>query len=192
MKIVLATKNPGKLRELKELAGAADLELLLAPEEFDPEETGSTFTENAVIKAKAAAEQTKMYSLADDSGIEVTALGGKPGIRSARYCAGTDEDRRRKLLADVNATASSDRSAAFVCAMALAAPDGSILHTTVARWPGVIHDQESGSNGFGYDPIFYLPDKQQTSAQISPQEKNALSHRAQAWRMMLEFIERSF
>jgi XTP/dITP diphosphohydrolase len=190
MQVVLATKNPGKLRELKELSSnTPDLDFVLAPADFDPEETGTTFVENAVIKAKAAALATGLHALADDSGLEVDGLGGRPGIHSARYCEGTDADRRHKLLAEIKQNAVADRNAAFVCAMAFCAPDGSVLYTTEARWPGTIGDQERGENGFGYDPIFYLPEKNKTAAELSSDEKNKLSHRAQAWTKMLTHLQ---
>ncbi|CAN5696053.1 XTP/dITP diphosphatase [soil metagenome] len=189
MNLVLATKNPGKLRELKELASQFDwLQLELAPDQFDPEETGSTFIENAIIKATAAAEMTGKLSIADDSGITVVALNGAPGIRSARYCEGTDIDRRRKLLKELEAVPDGKRDGAFVCAMALCDGDGKVLHTTQAEWTGVIGRDERGENGFGYDPIFLLPDLGLTSAQISPEQKNSRSHRGQAWRSMLTFL----
>jgi len=190
MKVVLATKNPGKLKELRELSGGVkNLELLLAPADFDPAETGDTFVENAIIKAKAAAAQTGLHALADDSGLEVKCLGGRPGIHSARYCEGTDADRRNKLLAEIKANECQDRAAAFVCAMAFCAPDGAVLHTSEARWHGQICDLERGSNGFGYDPIFYLQEKERTAAELSSDEKNKLSHRAQAWVKMLDHLK---
>jgi XTP/dITP diphosphohydrolase len=190
MKLVLATKNPGKLRELHELAGeASDLELILAPPGFDPVEDGFTYAENAVIKAKAAAAMTKCLSLGEDSGISVKALHGRPGIYSARYCEGSDDDRRRKLLKDVNETGAEDRRASYHCAMALVSPTGQLLNQTVAIWEGEIALEELGANGFGYDPIFMLPALGKTSAQISPAEKNAISHRSQAFKKMLTFME---
>lgn len=190
MKVVLATKNPGKLRELKELSGdAQNLDFILAPANFDPDETGITFIENAIIKARAAALTTGLHALADDSGLEVSCLEGRPGIHSARYCQGTDADRRGKLLAEIKQNACADRNAAFVCAMAFCAPDGAVLHTTEARWQGTICDQERGENGFGYDPIFYLPEKNKTAAELSSDEKNKLSHRAQAFTKMLAHLQ---
>lgn len=190
MKIVLATKNPGKLKELQELAKDLDnIEWALAPAEFDPDETGSTFTENAVLKAAEASRQTKSYALADDSGLVVDALDGRPGIYSARYCQGTDADRRHKLIAELEKTKEPRRSAAFVCAMALCAPDGRLLHTTEGRWKGRIGFQERGNNGFGYDPIFYMQDRDVSVAEMSSDEKNTLSHRAQAWQEMQKYIK---
>jgi XTP/dITP diphosphohydrolase len=189
MKLVLATKNPGKLRELHELAQSMpNLELVLAPPDFDPIEDGKTFAENALIKARAAATMTKCLSLGEDSGISVNALDGRPGIFSARYCEGTDEDRRHQLLKEVNETGAKDRRASYHCAMALVSPAGQVLHQTYSAWEGEIAFEELGSNGFGYDPIFMLPELGKTSAQISPAEKNAISHRSQAFKEMLKFL----
>ncbi|PWU01323.1 MAG: non-canonical purine NTP pyrophosphatase, RdgB/HAM1 family [Candidatus Melainabacteria bacterium] len=190
MKLVLGTKNPGKLRELFQLAdNVDDLELELAPENFDPEENGSTFAENALIKAREAAKLTGLMSLGEDSGIEVDALGGKPGIYSARYCQGSDVDRRVKLLQELSGVPVDKRGAAYICAMALVNARGELLHNTSGKWSGQIGFSEKGSNGFGYDPIFYLPDHKQTVAEISSAEKNRFSHRAQAWRAMLEYLK---
>jgi XTP/dITP diphosphohydrolase len=193
MKLVLATKNPGKLRELKELAqDASFVDLQLAPDSFDPEETGNTFLENAIIKAKAAAQMTGLHAVSDDSGLEVYALDGRPGIHSARYCEGSDADRRHKVMKEVAALEDNEnRACAFVCAMALCSPDGEVLHTTIGRWHGEIYPVEKGANGFGYDPIFYVVEKGKTSAELPAHEKNQLSHRAKAWRLMLEHIRKT-
>lgn len=189
MKIVLATKNPGKLRELNELASAAPwLELVLAPEEFNANETGSTFFENAKIKAQCAAKLTGMPSLADDSGLIVEALNGRPGIHSARYVDGSDADRRAKLLSEMSNVAEGKRDAAFMCAMVLVNSLGEVLHSVVRYWPGRIGREERGSNGFGYDPIFYLNDRDLTAAELESQEKNRISHRGQAWQQMLKYL----
>ncbi len=189
MKLVLGTKNPGKLRELFELAGEnTDLQLELAPDGFGPEETGTTFIENAVIKAEAAAHMTKTLSLGEDSGIAVEALNGAPGVYSARYCEGSDRDRTLKLLNAMASVPDGERGAEYVCAMALVSADGKILHVTEGKWIGEIARKESGENGFGYDPIFFLPELGKTSADISRQEKNEYSHRAKAWHKMLKFI----
>lgn len=191
MKLVLATKNPGKLKELKELALDLDwLELVLAPDDFDPEETGQTFMENSIIKSRSAWQMTGEMSLADDSGISVQALNGAPGIHSARYCEGSDADRRHKLLQTMADVPDDRRQAAFVCAMSLCSPTGEILHGSEARWEGIIAREERGNNGFGYDPIFYLPDMARTSAELTSQEKNERSHRAQAWADMLRFLSK--
>jgi XTP/dITP diphosphohydrolase len=189
MKVVLATKNPGKLAELEQLAAdIAELDLVLAPDRFDPIESGNTFIENAVIKAREASAQTKLHAVADDSGIEVYALNRRPGIKSARYCEGSDADRRRKLLQEVLDLKKPNCQAAFVCAMALSAPDGEVLHTVECRWEGVISKEERGANGFGYDPIFYLPEFSKTAAELTAEQKNQVSHRAQAWRAICRFL----
>ncbi|MBA3855727.1 MAG: non-canonical purine NTP pyrophosphatase, RdgB/HAM1 family [Cyanobacteria bacterium PR.3.49] len=188
MKLVLATHNPGKIREFSQMASGLDIELLPMPDDLDPEETGSTFLENAIIKACAAAQATNLPAVADDSGLEIEALDGRPGIRSARYVAGSDADRRLKILEEMSSVPEEKRQAAFVCAMALCSADGKVLNTTEQRWHGSIGYEERGQNGFGYDPIFNLADRDETSAMITNEEKNTLSHRGQAWRKMLEFI----
>lgn len=188
MKVILATHNPGKIREFSQMAEPYGIELLPMPDDLDPEETGSTFLENALIKARAAARVTNLPAVADDSGLEIDALDGRPGIRSARYCEGTDKDRREKILAEMVSVPQGQRQAAFVCAMALCLPDGSILKTTEERWHGSIGFASRGENGFGYDPIFELDGRNQTSAMITNEEKNTLSHRGQAWRKMVDFI----
>ncbi len=188
MKLVLATHNPGKIREFSQMAAPHGIELLPMPEDLDPEETGLTFMENALIKARAAAKVTGLPAVADDSGLEVDALDGRPGIRSARYCEGSDADRRLKIIEEMVSVPDGKRQAAFVCAMALCLPDGSILKTTEDRWHGSIGYHSRGENGFGYDPIFQLDGRVETSAMITNEEKNTLSHRGQAWRKMLDFI----
>lgn len=190
MKVVLATTNPGKLTELKALAaGEPWLDLVLAPEGFNPDETGKTFIENAKIKAKAAAELTRTMSVADDSGLIVEALNGRPGIHSARYCEGTDEDRRNKLLSELTNIADDKRQAAFICAMAVADADGGNAYTVIRYWEGTIVREARGQNGFGYDPIFQPLNRTITAAELDPEEKNRISHRGQAWRQVLGFLK---
>jgi XTP/dITP diphosphohydrolase len=189
MKLVLATKNQGKLRELKELAGNLPwLELVLAPDEFEVEETGVTFMENAVIKAQAAAKLTGLICCADDSGIAVAALNGAPGVYSARYCQGSDQDRRHKLMQAMKDVPQDKRQAAFICAMAVSAANGEILYTAEGIWPGVIALAEKGTNGFGYDPIFFLPELNKTAAELSADVKNKISHRGQALSKVLTWL----
>jgi XTP/dITP diphosphohydrolase len=189
MKVVLATGNPGKLKELQALASNEPwLELELAPEGFNPEETGKTFIENAKIKATAAARMTGRMSVADDSGLIVEALNGRPGIHSARYCEGTDEDRRNKLLKELAAIDDDKRQAAFMCAMAVADADGSIAYTAIRYWEGSIVREPKGANGFGYDPIFRPNNKQITAAELDPAEKNRVSHRGKAWEQVVNFL----
>lgn len=189
MKVVLATSNPGKLKELKALAANETwLELVLAPEGFNPDETGKTFIDNAKIKARAAAELTKTMSVADDSGLIVEALNGRPGIHSARYCEGTDEDRRNKVLSELVSVADDRRQAAFICAMAVADPDGTIAYTSIRYWEGTISREPRGQNGFGYDPIFVPVNRKNTAAELDSPEKNRISHRGQAWNQVLGFL----
>jgi len=196
--LVLATQNKGKLKELQALAESAGgsgpaLNLILAPAGFDPEETGSTFIENATIKASEAALLTGKLAVADDSGICVDAMDGRPGIYSARYCPGSDADRRIKMLEEMAAVPPGKRQAAFVCAMALVdCVEGAsrVLFTCEARWPGELALAEKGSNGFGFDPIFRPAGMELTAAELEPHLKNEISHRAQAWRQVLNFLAR--
>jgi XTP/dITP diphosphohydrolase len=189
VKIVLATKNAGKLKELQKLAGEqCQFDFILAPDDFDAIEDGDTFEANALIKASKAAMMTGLYAIADDSGIAVDFLDGAPGIYSARYCAGDDRDRRLKLLEVMKAVPEEKRGGAFVCAMALCAPDGSTMHTNLKHWRGKITHSEQGEHGFGYDPIFFLEEQGKTSAEITAEEKNLISHRGQAFREMLTFM----
>ncbi|MBX9879046.1 MAG: RdgB/HAM1 family non-canonical purine NTP pyrophosphatase [Candidatus Obscuribacterales bacterium] len=195
MKICLATKNQGKLKELmkiaQEFAGTSDLELVIAPEGFDPEETGTTFVENAIIKATEAAKLSGLTSVADDSGLCVDALDGRPGIYSARYAEGNEANGRTKLLTELKEILESERQAAFVCAMAVVAPTGKIVFQTEKRWNGIIAIAERGQNGFGYDPIFIPEGANITSAEMNDEEKNLVSHRGQAWRSVLSFLQTS-
>jgi XTP/dITP diphosphohydrolase len=189
MKVVIATGNEGKLAEFKKLAANAEgLELIMLPEGFSVEETGKTFYENALLKARAAAEISGITAVGDDSGLVVEALNGRPGIHSSRYCQGTDEDRRNKLLEELKAVPDGQRHATFVCNMVMCAPDGSVLFSVVRCWLGRIGLSPRGSNGFGYDPIFYLQNKDQTAAELSPDEKNRCSHRGQAFREVIAFL----
>lgn len=192
IELVLATKNPGKLKELlalsKALDAGLDLDLHLAPDEFDPEETGDTFIANAVIKAKAAAQMTGKLSLADDSGLTVVAMDGRPGIYSARYCPGTDADRRVKLLDELKDVPVGKRQAAFVCAMALVSGSGETLFTCHVDWQGVIDTVEKGQNGFGFDPLFVPDGYDITTAEMDSAIKNSISHRGQAFQLVLNFL----
>ena len=192
MKIVLATKNPGKLKELQKLAGSqTQFEFILAPDDFDAIEDGHTFEANAIIKASKAAKMTGLYAIADDSGIAVDYLDGAPGIYSARYCEGDDRARRLKLLEVMKDVPEDKRGGAFVCAMALCAPDGNTMHTNLEHWHGKITHNEKGDHGFGYDSIFFLTEQGRTSAEITAEEKNLISHRGKAFREMLTFMQQN-
>jgi XTP/dITP diphosphohydrolase len=192
-KIVLASGNAGKLKELKDILDAKDVELV-SQSEFnvsEANETGLSFIENALIKARHACEITGMAAIADDSGIEVDALNGRPGIYSARY-AGMSGDRadaqnNLKLLSELDQVAESKRTARFQCVIVLMRhaldPMPLICQGT---WEGRILFRESGNNGFGYDPLFYVPTHDCASADLDPETKNSLSHRGQALRQLMQ------
>ena len=198
-RVVVATSNPHKIEEIEAVlaprgfevlglaeAGGADLE--------EPDEDGATFEENARIKAVAYARAIGVPCLADDSGLEVDALGGEPGVRSARWSgvegdrAARDSANNRKLVERIAGVPEPERTARFVCAMCLAAPDGSILAESRGTFEGLVIEAPRGSNGFGYDPHLLLPDEGRTSAELSPEEKNARSHRGAATRAIAELL----
>ena len=194
MKVVLASKNPHKLVEISKITEQFDMELVLQSElgvDIDVEETGSTFEENSYIKAKAVMEATGLPALADDSGIAVDALNGEPGIYSARY--GFDESlddwgRLQLLLKNTENVPDGQRQAQFVCVITLVTPDGKVIQ---AR--GEVHGEllraPAGEGGFGYDPIFYYPPFGKSLAEVSAEEKNQVSHRANALRAFYEKLK---
>lgn len=186
IKIVFATSNPHKLQEVNDIAQNSDIEFVLPPKGFDPIEDGATFEENSYIKAKEAAKLSGIVALADDSGLCVEALDGAPGIYSARY-ADTPQARIDKLLNAMNGK--ENRKAKFVCAMTLVKPDGEIVFQTRGECHGNIANKQSGTNGFGYDPIFLLENSSTTIAELSEEEKNKISHRGKALRNVLEFLK---
>ena len=182
MKLILASNNAHKLVEIRAILGDEFEEILSMAEAgivHVTVEDGSTFLENAEKKAREIMEISGCCALADDSGLCVEALGGAPGIYSARYAGehGDDKANNRKLLRELEGV--EDRRAHFACAMVLVRPDGSVVRAE-GRMDGVIAYEEAGENGFGYDPLFYLPEKGITNGQLSPEEKNAISHRANA------------
>ena len=213
MKIVFATGNPHKLKELKEIAGDCGIDFILPPDGFDPVENGKTFEENSLIKAREAAKLSGEVSLADDSGLCVDALNGEPGIYSARY-AETPQKRIDKLLENLrhceehlkNVTSQShnneitthslnarndmtdNRRAKFVCSMSLVKSNGDIIFQTIGECHGHIATKQAGTNGFGYDPIFIPDGYTSTIAELSEEEKNLISHRGNALRKVLEYI----
>lgn len=190
--IVLASSNQGKVREVEMMMKDMGIRVIpLSETSFteEIEENGATFEENAVIKARAVAEKLQVPVLADDSGLEIDYLDKAPGIYSARYL-GHDTPysiKNQMILEKLEGIADERRSARFVCSMALAFPDGKVL-TTTATMEGRIAYEIKGENGFGYDPIFYLPEFHMSSAEISPEQKNEISHRGKALRMMKEEI----
>lgn len=186
-KIVLATSNPHKVEEINAITKDFGIEFVMPPSGFDPIEDGKTFEENALIKAKAAYELTKLPSLADDSGLCVDALNGEPGIHSARY-ADSAKARIEKLLKELKDVPQENRSAHFVCAMALFGDDKKILFLDRGECHGKIGFEAKGNNGFGYDPIFIVSGGSLTLAELPEEEKNRISHRAQALSKFINFI----
>jgi len=191
MKIVLATGNAGKVRELSALL--ADHAIELSPQsEFgvpEAEETGLTFIENAIIKARNAAAHTHLPAIADDSGLEVDALGGAPGVYSSRFAGpgATDALNNARLLAELAGLPPGQRTARFRClAVYLRHKNDPAPIIAEGVWEGVILDAPHGANGFGYDPLFFLPACNCTSAELPPEVKNSLSHRGQALRVLAE------
>jgi XTP/dITP diphosphohydrolase len=194
--IVLASNNKGKVREIGQML--AELQLEVVPQSTynieDAEETGLTFVENAIIKARHASAKAGMPAIADDSGLEVDALQGAPGIYSARFAGkgASDQENLQKLLAELEGIPEEQRTARFQCLMVYMRhaqdPTPIICQGT---WEGVITMEPMGNNGFGYDPVFFVPDHQCTSAQLAPQVKNQLSHRGQALCLLIEALGHS-
>lgn len=182
-KLVVATGNKGKLREIREIL--TDTEVLGLSDvgiDCDVEETGATFAENAYIKAEAISRMTSFAVLADDSGLEVDALDGSPGVYSARFAGenATDDDNVEKLLSLLSHLPEEKRTARFACAMCLIFPDGRKIETFGESCPGIILDEKRGENGFGYDPVFYAPEYKKTFSEMTMEEKNKVSHRKAA------------
>jgi XTP/dITP diphosphohydrolase len=180
--LVVATSNPGKLQEMQTYLTGLDWELVLKPAELEIEETGETFLENACLKASQVAKAMGVWAIADDSGLVVEALGGAPGLYSARYGA-TDPLRIDRLLSELGDK--PNRQAKFVCAIAIADPTGAIALCTEGICDGEILLAPLGSGGFGYDPIFYVPEQQMTFAEMPPEKKHTVSHRGQAFQVLL-------
>ncbi|QQS00185.1 MAG: RdgB/HAM1 family non-canonical purine NTP pyrophosphatase [Austwickia sp.] len=193
-RIVLATRNPGKVRELREILADVVPELGLElvsirdfPEVGDVVENGVTFAANATLKAVHAARSTGLPALADDSGLAVDVLGGSPGVFSARWAGrhGDDLGNLDLLLRQLADVPDEHRGAAFVCAACLALPDGTAV-VREGRFPGMLTRFPRGDNGFGYDPILQVEGDQRTSAELPPEEKNAISHRGKAFRALAD------
>jgi XTP/dITP diphosphohydrolase len=193
--IVLASGNAGKIREIGEML--ADLDYRIVPQtEFgvpDADETGPNFVENAILKARNASRHTGLPAIADDSGLEVDALGGAPGVQSARYAGAdtTDAANVEKLLTALRDVPDAERTARFRCVMVyLRKPDDPMPVIAQGTWEGSIARAPRGSNGFGYDPVFIVPDHRCTSAELPPHEKNRLSHRGQALHALADLLRR--
>lgn len=191
--MIFATGNMGKMKEIKAILGDIGEEILSMKEagiDMDIVEDGNTFEENAIIKAKAVMERTGKLALADDSGLEIDVLNKEPGIYSARYM-GEDtpyEIKNSNLIERMKGVKGKDRSARFVCVIAAAFPDGEII-TTRGTIEGVIAEEPAGENGFGYDPIVYVPEYGMTTGQMDPDAKNAISHRGKALTAMKKILE---
>ena len=194
MEVVLASKNKHKLEEISKITEKFDMELVLESElgvDIDVEETGSTFEENSYLKAEAVMKATGLPALADDSGIAVDALNGEPGIYSARY--GFDESlddwgRLQLLLKNTEQVPDDQRQAKFVCVITLVTPQGQTIQAR-GEVHGMLLRAPAGENGFGYDPIFYYPPFGKSLAQVSPEEKNRVSHRANALKVFYEKLK---
>jgi len=192
-KIVLASNNPGKLREFQALLAPLDFDIIPQGQLDIPscEEPFETFVENALVKARHASAASGLPALADDSGICVDALGGAPGVFSARYAGEPSNDaaNNQKLIFELQGK--TNRAAHYVCVLAFVdhATDSDPL-TVETQWHGLIQDEPAGTNGFGYDPYFYLPDQKMTAAQLDPILKNSISHRGQALRELIAQLKK--
>ena len=199
MRVLIATGNAGKVREFREMLASDRLEFtdLAGHPGYEPvEETGRTFRANACLKASGYARQFKTWTLADDSGLEVDALGGSPGVLSARWAevngAGRGEaDNNALLLRQLDHVEDERRTARFVCVLALADPDGRVILTARDAVEGRILREPRGSNGFGYDPLFLVPQLGRTTAELPPDEKHKISHRGKALRRMRALMSRA-
>ena len=180
--LTVATGNPGKLREMQAYLGSVHCQLVLKPTELEIEEVGTTFMENACLKASQVAQALNQWAIADDSGLAVDALNGAPGLYSARY-APTDTERIQRLLTELGDE--PNRRAQFVCAVAIAAPNGDITVTSEGICSGEILRAPQGKNGFGYDPIFWVPACRKTFAEMSESQKQKNSHRGKAFAKLL-------
>ena len=198
MKLLVATTNPNKLREIGQILGPLGVAVVSLADVVgtleEPAEDGATFEENARAKAAFYARATGLACLAEDSGIEVDALGGAPGVYSARYsgvegpAAARDAANNAKLLRELARVGAPNRRARFVCAACLVDGGGELLTETRGTFEGIIADAPQGTGGFGYDPLLYLPDVGKTSAELSPEEKNARSHRGAAIRALASWL----
>jgi XTP/dITP diphosphohydrolase len=192
MKYIFATGNENKLREIRQITADMDIEIVSMKDAGcfeDVEETGTSFEENAFLKANAIAKKSGIPTLADDSGLEIDYLGKEPGIYSSRYM-GEDTPysvKNAELLRRMEGVPDEERTARFVCAICLVRPDGS-TETVRETMEGRVAYEIAGENGFGYDPIFYLPEKGCTSAELPPEEKNRISHRGKALRKMRDIL----
>ncbi len=184
-KLIVATSNPGKLREMQAYLSGSAWELSLKPAELDVDETGDTFAANACLKAAEVAIAMNAWTIADDSGLQVDALNGAPGIYSARYAA-SDKERIDRMLRELSDFPPSQRQAQFVCVVAVARPDGTIAAQAEGICHGEILTNARGIDGFGYDPIFYVPAQKLAFAEMSVEQKRSVSHRGKAFALITQ------
>ena len=195
MKVILASKNKDKIREISNILKNSNKTLLTCNDIDIPEveETGSTFVENAILKARSASLTTGLAAIADDSGIEIDYLDAKPGIKSARYSGknATNESNNLKLLKALDGVPYENRKACYRCVIVyMRFPDDPFPIITSGSWEGYITEKLIGANGFGYDPLFYLPEYDKTSAEISSSLKNKISHRAKALKKLQDYFDK--
>lgn len=193
--IIVATKNKGKYHEIKEILNDLPFNVLSMEDinlDIDIVENGNTFEENSLIKAREVCKHTGEIVIADDSGLEVEYLNGQPGIHTSRFGGEniTDEERNRKLLTILEKVPFEKRKARFVCVIAVVYPEGNYF-TVKGTCDGYIDFEPKGKNGFGYDPIFYVPEYDMTTAQMEPKEKHKISHRGKALKLMIEELKRN-
>jgi XTP/dITP diphosphohydrolase len=195
-KVVLATGNPGKVREIQRILGDLGIEVVPQTElgVTDADETGTSFVENALIKARHASLLTGLPAIADDSGLVVDALDGRPGVYSARYAGrdATDDTNIDKLLIELRGVPDDKRTAAFHCCAVFVSADDSTSLVAEGRWPGRILDQRRGTSGFGYDPVFFDPECGRTAAELGPELKNVRSHRGKALTALAEMLQEHY
>ncbi|MGF1514915.1 MAG: RdgB/HAM1 family non-canonical purine NTP pyrophosphatase [Elainellaceae cyanobacterium] len=184
--LVVATGNPGKVAEMEAYLKPLQIALLLKPQHIEVDETGSTFMENARLKASQVAKTLNQWAIADDSGLQVDALGGAPGIYSARYAA-TPKACIERLLKEL--AGASDRSAQFRCAIAIADPQGNVAIDAEGVCPGQILEQPRGEGGFGYDPVFYVSSEGMTFSEMPPALKDEVSHRGRAFQALMPALK---
>lgn len=196
-KLLIATRNPGKFREIMSIIKDVPFKLVSLAEvenitDKEVEETADNLADNAILKAKTYGQESGLLTLADDTGLEVDALGGRPGVYSSRYAPGTDEDRYRKLLSELENIPDEKRTARFRAVVAIFDPGSGKLKTCEGVFEGKIAREPKGDNGFGYDPIFYYPPLGKTTAQMTDEEKNKVSHRAKSLAKAKEILENDF
>lgn len=194
-KLLIGTRSKGKFPEIVDLLKTLPFEFLSLndipqiPKEYETKETEETFEGNAILKAKDYGKHSGLLCAAEDSGLEVDALGGRPGVLSARWAPGSDEDRYMRLLEELDGVPEAERTARFKAVVAIYDPKSNKVQTTSGVCTGKIALLPKGTNGFGYDPIFFVPQFGKTSAELTMEEKNSISHRAVAWKHALKLLD---